>query len=59
MSKQTQRKQTQNKVNQAKTVENIKYEPILTWSSDLIYRDLQQENQNLKTGRKFLTVDKV
>ena len=30
----------QNKVNEAKTVENIKYEPILSLSSDFIYRDL-------------------
>ena len=28
------------KVNEAKTVENIKYEPILCSSSDFIYRDL-------------------
>ena len=40
MSKIHKRKQNQNKVNEAKTVENIKYEPILTWSSYFIYRDL-------------------
>ena len=33
-------KKNQNKVNEARTVENIKYEPILSWSSDFIYRDL-------------------
>ena len=38
--KYTQRKQNQNKVNETRTVENIKYEPILSWSSDFIYRDL-------------------
>ena len=31
---------SQNKVNEAKTVENIKYEPILSLSSGFIYRDL-------------------
>ena len=34
-SKETQRKQNQNKVNEAKTVENI-----ASWSSNFIYRDL-------------------
>ena len=57
--KLTQRKQNQNKVSEAKTVENIKYKPILSWSSDFMYRDLEQENENLKNGRKFLTVDKI
>ena len=32
--------QNQNKVNEAKTAENIKYEPVLSWSSDFIYWDL-------------------
>ena len=36
----TQRKPNQNKVNEAKTIENIKYELILSWPSDLVYRDL-------------------
>ena len=27
-------------ITEAKTVESIKYEPILCWSSDFIYRDL-------------------
>ena len=35
-----QRKQNRNKVNEPKTVEKIKYEPILGWSSDFIYSDL-------------------
>ena len=38
--KETQTKQNQNKVNEAKTVENIKYEPILSLFFDFIYRDL-------------------
>ena len=39
-----------------KTVEKIKYELILSWSSNLIYRDIQQENYNLKNGQKFLNL---
>ena len=35
--KPTQRKQNQNKANEAKTVENIKYNSILSWSSGFIY----------------------
>ena len=38
MSKIHKRKQNQNKVNEAKTVENIKYEPILSSYSDFNYR---------------------
>ena len=30
----------QNKVNEAKTVENIKYEPVLSLSSGFIYKGL-------------------
>ena len=33
-------KQNQNKVNEAKIVENIEYEPIISWSSDFVYRHL-------------------
>ena len=37
-------KQNQNKVNETRTVENIKHEPILSWSFDFIYREFLQEN---------------
>ena len=33
-----------NKVNEARTVENIKDEPILSWSFDFIYREFLQGN---------------
>ena len=33
----------QSKVNEAKTVQNIKCEPILGWSSDFIYRTRKLE----------------
>ena len=36
--KKTQRKQNQKKVNEARTFENIKYEPVLRRSSDFIYK---------------------
>ena len=39
----------------ANTVENIKHEPILSWSSDFNYRGSQQENQNLKNWQKLWT----
>ena len=38
-----QRMSNQSKVNEAKTVQNIKCEPILGWSSDFIYRTRKLE----------------
>ena len=35
-----QNKHKGSKINEGRTVENIKYEPILSWSSDSIYREL-------------------
>ena len=43
MSKINTKESKSNKVNEARIVENIRYEPILNWNSDFIYRDLQQE----------------
>ena len=40
MSKINTKETKPNKANEARIVENIKDEPILSWSSDFIYRDL-------------------
>ena len=38
ISKINTKEKNQNKVSETKTVENNRYEPILSWSSDFIYR---------------------
>ena len=37
---QNKHERNKTKVNEVRTIENIKYEPILSWSSDFIYMDL-------------------
>ena len=49
MSKINTKENKSNKVNEAKTVENIKYELKIRTA----------ENQNLKNGQKLLTVDQI
>ena len=38
ISKINTKEKKKNKVSETKTVENNRYEPILSWSSDFIYR---------------------
>ena len=52
MSKINTRKPNKNKANEAKTVESIKYEPVLSWSSNSIYKGLITRKSEIEKWAK-------